>query len=953
MAERFRGWKGSHKASPQFKNHSVGKPNYLKGEKPLRRFLGAFFALVMNGLIRLTRWFFRQKGFWRKFVYLGLAAGLMMFIFVGILFVWYSFQVPDPNRLVNRVVPESTKIYDRNGELLYEVFGEAKRTLISLDEIPETARQATIAVEDQNFYEHGGIDVKGIARASFRFVINFGPSGGGGSTLTQQFVKNAILTREKTFARKIKEAILAIQIEKQLEKNEILQLYFNEIPYGSNAYGIAAASRVFFGKSPGELELVEVAYLTALPQAPTFYSPYGPNRDRLDARADTVLQLMYEEGYISESQRNQAQNEVVEFRDFGTGILAPHFVLYVQDLMAQKFGELGLQEGGFQVTTTLDLKLQEAAEEAVARYAERNQDSYNASNASLVAIDPRNGHILAMVGSRDFFNEEIDGAVNVALRPRQPGSSFKPYIYATAFKQGMSPATMLVDVVTNFGEFGGSAYIPKNYDNAERGPVSVRTALQGSLNIPAVKTTLLVGVGNAIDTAESMGISSLKDRSRFGPSIVLGGAEVTLLEHTSAYGVFATGGIRHEPAAIIKIEDHRGEVLEEFEESRGKETLDPQVAYLINNVLSDNDARAFAFGASNFLTLGGRPVAAKTGTTQEFKDAWTVGYTPQLAAGVWVGNNQNQEMRAGGSTLAAPIWNDFMRRALADQPALGFARPDGISEQAVDSLSGKIPTAYTPSTKTEVFASFNLPKENDDVHVPVIDGGQTKVYTVLHSEMPENSLWEEPVRRWAEANGYAYPPSDSFVPPDLDQSISVKINAPGEVKELPWSFSVETSSAESIRSAEVFLDNSLLFTGTSGDFELVDATPHVNGKHKLMVRITSGSGRKNETDTDVRFNLGQDNIIIIPKNSQSISLPTNLVLESNRETDPNNVKFFIRSAQGATTQLAGTVSRQRVSSDVFYYALGWRAETNPGPGSYELFAEVDGRSSDTISIQLP
>lgn len=730
-----------------------------------RRLLGAFFALLMNFLI----WFFRklkaQRGIWRKLFFLGVAAGLVLFIFAGTLFIWYSFQVPDPNRLLARVVPESTKIYDRSGELLYEVFGEAKRTLVTLDEIPDHVKNAAIAVEDQNFYEHGGVDFRGILRAVVVNTLTLSKRQGG-STITQQFVRNAILTREKTFARKIKEVVLAIQIENQLEKNEILQLYFNEIPYGSNSFGIQAAASTFFGKDVGELTLAEGAYLAAIPKAPTFFSPYGPNREALDNRADTVLELMHEEGYITEAERNLAQGEKVEFREIGVGILAPHFVLYVQDLLAQKFGELGVREGGLKVTTTLDLKLQKIAEEAVVRQVEKNEQNFNASNASLTAVDPKTGQILAMVGSRDFFNEEIDGAVNVALRPRQPGSSFKPYVYATAFKEGMNPATQLFDVVTNFGEFGGQTYTPQNYDSGQRGPVSVRQALAGSLNIPAVKTTILVGVDDAIETAERMGITTLKDRSRFGPAIVLGGAEVKLLEHTAAFGAFATGGIKHDLAPILKIEGPDGEIIEEFKESRGREVLDPQIAYLMNHVLSDNAARAFIFGANNFLNLGARPVAAKTGTTQEFRDAWTVGYTPSLAAGVWVGNNDNTAMRRGadGSVLAAPIWHEFMRRALEGQPIEQFARPEGIVELEVDALSGKLPTKYTPRTKTEIFASFNAPTEFDDVHQPFVVSGETRVFTLLHSERPDEPNWEEPVRAWAEANGYPLPPEGSQQP---------------------------------------------------------------------------------------------------------------------------------------------------------------------------------------------
>ena len=626
MSDYYRGWKGAtsrHSASQKQRSWGISWP--------------------------------KKKKIWKKLLILVAAAGLLGFIIFGVLFAYYSFNLPDPNKLGSRVVPESTKIFDRNNELLYEIHGEAKRTLIPFEQIPSYTKQAAIAVEDKNFYKHSGISLTGIIRSALKNV--FTNSRVGGSTITQQFVRNAVLTREKTYTRKLKEVVLSLQLERKYSKDEILQLYFNEIPYGSNAYGIEAAAQTFFGKNAKDLSLVESAYLAALPQAPTYYSPFGPHRDELNQRADTVLKLMAEQGYITKEEKELAQSTKVEFRAIGQGILAPHFVMYIQDILAQKYGEVSLREGGFKITTTLDLSLQKIAEEAVAKQVAINEKNYNATNASLVATDPNTGQVLAMVGSRDYFDKVHDGAVNVALRSRQPGSSFKPYVYASAFKSGMNPATVLLDVQTNFGNFGGKDYVPQNYDGQSHGPVSIRQALQGSLNVPAVKTVILTGIENSIDLAEKMGITTLGDRTRYGPSIVLGGGEVKLLDHVGAFGVFAALGIKHDITAILKIEDGRGNVLEEYKPSRGKEVLDPQVAYQINNVLSDNEARAYIFGRSNRLTIPGRAVAAKTGTTQEYHDAWTVGYTPSLAAGVWVGNNNNTAMKtpADGSVVAAPI----------------------------------------------------------------------------------------------------------------------------------------------------------------------------------------------------------------------------------------------------------------------------------------------------------
>src|SRR3989338_6765789 len=623
MNDYSRGWRSSR--TPDFRRIEKRADNFSRSPKKTSKFLG-YLGIGWQWLKNQTRRFWRIRGLWKKFLIVGAAGALGIFIFFGLLFISYSFALPSPDKLADRIVPESTKIMDRNGKQLYEIHGEAKRTLVPFDQIPEHAKEAIIAIEDKNFYSHRGVSFTGILRAAIVNVFS-GSLRQGGSTITQLFVRNAVLTREKTFARKFKEIFISLQIERKYEKDEILQLFFNEIPYGSNAYGIEAASQTFFRKSAKDLTLLESAYLAALPKGPTYYSPYGPHRDELDARADTVLQLMYEQGYISESERNQAQNANVEFRVIGQGILAPHFVLYIQDLLAQKYGEISLQEGGLKVTTTLDLDLQTIAEEAVVKQGEINEKQYKATNAALVSIDPRTGEILAMVGSRDYFNEAIDGAVNVALRPRQPGSSFKPYVYATAFKKGMNPATMLFDVVTNFGEFGGKDYIPQDYDGKERGPISIRSALQGSLNIPAVKTVLLTGVEDSIDTAEAMGITTLRDRSRFGPSIVLGGAEVKLLEHTAAYGTFATGGTKHETVAILKVEDKGGKILEEYRPSQGQEVLNPQIAYQINNILSDNESRIYIFGRNNRLTLPGRAGAAKTGPTQENRDNWVIGYT--------------------------------------------------------------------------------------------------------------------------------------------------------------------------------------------------------------------------------------------------------------------------------------------------------------------------------------
>ena len=766
--------------------------------------------------------FKREKSFRKRFYMLVLYAAAGLFLFGSIAFAVVSFSLPDPNKLNDRVVPQSTKIYARDGTtLLYEIHGEAKRTLVNLDDIPDSAKEATIAIEDENFYHNSGIDWRGIARGILGVFTSGGSlQGPGGSTITQQFVKNAILTNEKTLTRKLKEIILAIEINQKYSKDDILKLYLNEIPYGNNAYGIEAAAQSYFGIPAKQLDLAQSAYLASLPQSPTYYNPNGPHRDDLDARKNLVLDQMYKQGYISAQDRDSAQAEQVTFSKIKDAILAPHFVLYVQDLLAQKYGEQTLEEGGLKVVTTLDWRLQQIAEQAVTDGVAKNEKNNNASNAGLVAVDPKTGQILAMVGSRDYFDDVHDGQVNVTTQELQPGSSFKPYVYATAFKQGMSPATMLMDVKTVFGSYNGSDYSPSNYDGQDHGIVNIRTALAGSLNVPAVKVLSLVGVQNAINTAKDMGITSDINADKCGLSLVLGGCEVTLLDHVGAMGVFATEGIKHDETPILSITDGQGKVLEQYEDSPGKQVLDPQVAYQIDSILTDNNARAFVFGANSPLILPDRVVAAKTGTTQEWRDGWTLGFTPSLVAGVWTGNNDHSKMRAGadGVITAAPIWHQFMAQALAGTPAETFPEPAGIQHILVDSVSGKLPTQYTPSTKSEVFSSNALPKDFDDVHVGVQvnkyngklandntppDAVETRVYTVLHSEMPDNSSWEQPVQAWALAHGYTPPPTEeddgsqtpnsdnpslTFVTPQYNQEITslplqVQVNVAGAIPE--------------------------------------------------------------------------------------------------------------------------------------------------------------------------
>lgn len=631
--------------------------------------------------------------------------GLVFFVAV---FLYYAGQVPDPSAISARRVNESTKIYDRAGDtLLYDIHGEEKRTIIPWGQMPETIKKATLISEDADFYTHRGVDFRGILRAFYKDIINLSVSQGG-STITQQLIKNSLLGKEKTVARKIKEAVLSIQVERKFSKDEIFWMYLNQIPYGSNAYGIEAASQTFFDKPAKEINWSEAALLASLPKAPSYYSPYGNHFSELVTRKNYLLERMKNAEVLTQSEYETAIKETPKIKPFQESISAPHFVIMVREYLVKKYGEDMVQNGGLRVVTTLDTKMQKIAEETVEKYAKINTEKYKASNAALVSADPKTGQILAMVGSKDYFgkpepegcipgdNCKFEGNFNTALAFRQPGSSFKPFAYSVAFRKGFTDSTILFDLPTEFNpncnpsalqekdENGQDCYNPQNYDGRFRGPVTMRQALGQSLNLPSVKTLYLAGVDDTIDLAHQMGITTLNDRSRYGLSLVLGGGEVRLIDMVNAYGVFANDGIRVLPAFLLKVVTGDGTILEEYKEEEER-TLDPQIARLLTDVLSDNNARGPIFGYNSPLYFPERPIAAKTGTTQENRDGWLLGYTPSLVTGIWTGNNDNTSMTKEGAGLsaAAPMWHEFMARALADTPIEQFIKPDPITTDKI------------------------------------------------------------------------------------------------------------------------------------------------------------------------------------------------------------------------------------------------------------------------------
>ncbi len=592
-------------------------------------------------------------------------------VFISLtIFVYHAKDLPRPEKFAERNFVEPTKIYDKTGEVvLYTIYGEEKRDIVPLEKMPDHLINAVVATEDANFYNHFGVDFRGIFRALWE-NIRRGRTSQGGSTITQQLIRSSFLSGEKTIGRKVREVILTLELERRYSKDEIMEFYLNQIPLGSNAYGVESASQTYFNKSVDEITIAESAILASLIRSPSFLSPYGPNRDNLMIRKDYVLDRMVIENYISKEEAEEKKEEDISFSSISRLLKAPHFTMEVINYLNRKYGENYLKTRGLKVYTTLDWDLQEKAEEIIKESYQTNIHR-NAHNAALTAINPNTGEILAMVGSIDYFKDPypkgctsgkncmFDPYPNVAMRERQPGSAFKPFVYADVFKKGYNDKTIIVDEPINIG-----GYSPRNYDGLFRGPVTIREALAQSLNVPAVKALAnFTNIEDAIKTAKDFGINTLtRPPSFYGLPLVLGGGEVTLMEMTSAYGVFASEGYRVPPSFIYKITDTKGRLIEENQKIPQR-VLDSRIAKIMNSILSDNEARGPMMGFNSSLNIPG--VSAKTGTTQNFKDAWTVGYNNSIVTGVWIGNNDNTPMIMGESlVVASPIWRRFMDYAI-------------------------------------------------------------------------------------------------------------------------------------------------------------------------------------------------------------------------------------------------------------------------------------------------
>ncbi len=829
----------------------------------------------------------------RLFKIFGIFTAVLILVIIGV-FAYFFKDLPDPGKINNRFIPESTKIYDRTGtHLLYDIHGEEKRTQIDFNQMPDVLRYATISLEDQDFYNHHGIKFTSIIRSILADITHLGKAQGG-STITQQFVKNSLLSNEKTLVRKVKEVILSLELETKFSKNEILAMYLNEIPYGSNAYGVEAAAQTFFGKSAKDLTLDEAATIASLPQATTYYSPYGSHTDALIGRRDYALKTMAKLGYITQDQATEAINTptLAKIKPQKDIIAAPHFVMYIKDYLQQKYGDQAVEQGGLKIYTTLDWDKQQLAEKVVKDGAIKNTTTYKAANAGLVAMDPKTGQVLAMVGSKDYFapsepagctpgkNCVFEPNVNVTTSLLQPGSSFKPYVYLTAFEKGFTPETNIWDTDTNFNTTEGQPpYDPKNYDGKNAGLMQMKDALARSLNVPAVKTLYLAGVTDSINTARSMGITTLTDPTRYGLSLVLGGGEVKLLDHVNAFSTFATDGIHHPTTAILRIEDNKGVILEKYNNNPGEKVIDEKYIAMIDYIMSTNSLRAPVFGDKNPLSFDDRAVAAKTGTTNDWRDGWTMGYTPSLAVGVWAGNNDHSTMKQGadGIFVAAPIWRAFMDGALLNTNKEDFPKYE-VEDAGKDVLNGKL------EMKQELKVC-EIPGKNNDYCLAnsACPDNKTKkkkfsaTHDILYyvnkddvrgdppknpSDDPQFKNWEDGVKNWLKENGIS---SDSVPQNDCSEKdfskykISIDNISPsgGTITQSNFNISVKISAPYGVKKATISVNGNDIASSSNDSFSTNYTVPSDKYNSNLDIKVSAidDNGNSDSKSTSVNTNI--------------------------------------------------------------------------------------------------
>lgn len=808
--------------------------------------------------------------------------GIIVFL---LMFIWYSKDLPKPGEVV-RKEGFSSKIYDRDGQLLYDLFEEERRNPVSLEKIPSDLKNATVAIEDKDFYKHRGFDFLTIVRIPYNLL--FRRRVVGGSTLTQQLVKNVLLSNEKTITRKFKEFVLSVQIERKFTKDEILEMYLNEAPYGGNGWGVGTAVEMYFNKSIEELSTLEAAFLAGLPQRPSVYSPYSGRLDDdgkpfWQMRTRAVLLAMKDNGYITDIayQDALASLDTLKFERAASQIKAPHFVFYVRSQLEEMFGSELLNKGGLKVTTSLDWRVQEKAQMAVMEEVE-SVKKYKISNGASLAMNPKTGEILAMVGSKDYFDSEIGGQFNVVTDGlRQPGSSIKPITYLAMIQKGYNPASMLMDVQTTFNRNDREEpYIPKNYDGVFRGPVSLRDALGSSLNIPAVKSLAIVGLENFLNLAYTMGLKTFEptkaNLSRYGFAITLGGAEVKMLDLVTAYSAFANGGLKIEPVSILKVEDQNGKLLYEHHKVEGKRIIDEGETFIINNILSDNNARLLAFGANSLLNTG-RPIAVKTGTTNNMKDNWTIGWSQEVIVGTWVGNNDNTAMSyvASGITGASPIWRRIIFAALElGYQAPEWQMPDNVDRVELDAVSGFRSHDNFP-VKWDYIIKGTLSNELDPIHrwLKVCKGEEHKLATeakisagdynekefiVLREDDPISedgrNRWQEGIDAWlARQTDPRYGNPTEYCGSESD--VSVNLEKPRDKEKIDGdevNFRVKAGSDAGIAKIELYVkaDGKAyeLKKTVENTRELQDSIKLPRGKYEIYAKAYSKSGSTKESN---------------------------------------------------------------------------------------------------------
>ncbi|MEX1052229.1 MAG: transglycosylase domain-containing protein [Patescibacteria group bacterium] len=796
--------------------------------------------------------------------------GGLIFTFLG--FAWFAKDLPAPGKL-SQASSASSVFYDREGEILFETYKDKNRVPIELKDVSEHLKNATIAIEDKNFYKHKGISQTGILRAVINIV--FKREIQGGSTITQQLIKNVLLTPQQTIPRKVKEIILAVMVEQRYTKDEIFQMYLNEAPYGGSFWGVGSAAKGYFDKAPKDLSIVESAFLAGLPQRPNVYSPFYGRNDSWKQRSKDVLRRMREDKYITKKEEESAlvTLEKLKFEAPNLSINAPHFVFYIRELIEEEFGTKILDQG-IKVTTTLSLDAQTQTQKIVNGEIKKLKGA-NVGNGAAVVLDSQTGEILAMVGSYDFNNTEF-GRFNAATGLRQPGSAIKPLTYALALEKGYTPSTVIMDLSTVFPNQGQDEYVPVNYDNTFRGPVQIRFALANSINVPAVKMLALVGIKDFLQKAQDLGLETLAptqaNLNRFGLALTLGGGEVRLLDLTTAYSSFARGGTYLEENGILEIKDSRGKSIFKAKKANQSRVFSEETSFIISHILSDNIARSAAFGTNSFLNISGKTVSVKTGTTNDKRDNWTVGYTKGITAGVWVGNNDNSPMDASiasGVTGASPIWNKIMTTLLKDYDDGIIDQPSKVKALTVDAYLGGLPKEGYP-TRSEYFIEGTEPKEvspfykklnisrstgnlANDVEIRSGNYDEREFIVITESDPVSTdgvNRWQEAIDAWSRGQGdakYHYPTEKST---ENSDSVVVSFRSPSDKQKIDSNnveVTIRITSIENIKSAKLFVDGSEVKSYSGDRDEIKENLNLPDGVHELKVEVTNEKDKKAES----------------------------------------------------------------------------------------------------------